>query len=694
MYNVGEVFNQGLHDAVAQHPEPPMQQAQVASSSTLASHAGLAKLNTSRAELRMPKICNVTASAKAAATTAPTARAIESAKVVVATAAGRIMMANNLRGLSNFYVRSSAMPAADALLRAKHVMLLTGFSVAQNMPETDGPPGTAALGTALQKLGKRVTYVTDSSNAPVLKASVGAYSQDAAAYTRFLKFDANHGADAERHAKDVLDIHKPDLVVAIELPGRNAEGIRRNMRGVNIDPFNKPVDQLLIEANARRLTTIGVGDGGNEAGMGNLEGIPRALDNTLMASAVPAQHQVTAWNSNLGAEVLAGLTLHKAGRGSEMQTAQQQDAAIRAALDAGAVDGVTRGKAANERTPDGLNFTGVDGHSIGVHNAMLELLKTNLAKLPPHGVVATKTPSGTAPFMIGAFDSSNGGLIAARNLAQFISYRSGHDARFTIVVDHGNAPYGDKNRGELITLVGNGLKTAQNAGVDVIAMACNTACTAFPEAHASISRHVPVIDLIEVTADAMAKHGGAKPVLIATEATANDSMYGDRLRAASRGRIGLHESIGAKSWAPLINARQHLSKSDEDQEYVKGEVQKFVDKVPRDATSVWLCCTHYPALKGMIEARMKERKLDHIAVIDPMEYQAERLIEHMDRAPVSNRATRRTKTLVLTTGDEADVKRSSDALFGQPSNVVKTTFDNEESGANYRTLLPQPVQRR
>jgi glutamate racemase len=587
------------------------------------------------------------------------------------------------------------MTAAQALTRSRHVMLLTGFSVAQGMPETDGPPGTAALGTALQKLGKTVTYVSDSANHPILKASVGAYSPKAANYTRFIKFDPQHGPEANAQAKQVLDTYQPDTVVSVELPGRNAAGNRLNMRGANINDFNAPVDQVLIEANSRNLRTIGVGDGGNEAGMGGLKGIPTALDGSLMAAAVPAKIQVTAWNSNLGAEAIAAGMLAMEGRLSELHTPEQQSAAIRAALANGAVDGVTRGSVADEMAANHVNFTGVDGHSLGVHQAMLELLKTNLAKLPASGLIATSTPPRTKPFMIGAFDSSNGGLIAARNLAGFIAHRSGHDARFTIVVDHGNAPYGNKERGALVTLVGQGLKTAENSGVDVIAMACNTACTAFPDAHRDIDERVPVLNLIRETAGAMAKNGGDRPVLIATDTTANDPMYGNELRAASGGRINLHHSVGATTWAPLINDRRHLSEDPADKVYVKQQVDLFVDQVPDTATSVWLCCTHYPALKGMIEERMKERGLAHIAVIDPMEYQADKLIEFMDNSHGSRRPGRREKTLVLTTGGEADVEQSANALFGELSKVYNTTFSGANAGSRFASRLPtNPAPRR
>ena len=50
------------------------------------------------------------------------------------------------------------------------VIILTGFYVKGSW-ETDGPPGAVAIGRALEKLGRQVTYVTDGA-APMLRKLV------------------------------------------------------------------------------------------------------------------------------------------------------------------------------------------------------------------------------------------------------------------------------------------------------------------------------------------------------------------------------------------------------------------------------------------------------------------------------------------------------------------------------------------
>jgi len=536
------------------------------------------------------------------------------------------------RGIENFHVNNAAIPAGTALADAsvRKVMLLTGFSVGLDehtgkpLPETDGPPGTAALAHALMSVGKIVTLVTDKANESPTRAALAVLDKDAAKYARFINFDHKQGPGATDHAQQLLKEHAPDGVVSVELPGRTEEGNRRNMRGVSIDNANGAVDELLIQANKKGILTVGIGDGGNEAGMGGLKNIPLAKDGkTVMAASVPAQHQVTAWNSNLGAETLAAIVLQRHGKLDDLHTPEQQSAMIQASMAFGAVDGVTRGNElrAEVKVGDDTFHSGVDGFAPETHNDMLEILKTTIGKLPPNGFIAQKSPNHDRPFLVGAFDSSNGGLIAAKNLAGYLQYRSDHKASFVVVVDHHNAPYGEKTPETLVRLVGSGLKTSETAGVDVIAMACNTACTAFPEAKKDIS--VPVLDLIDVTADAIQHEGGTHPVVFATQATVDAGAYQQK---ASKPGENTVSAIAAPNWATYIN---NLRDPDTDPE-VKADICKIVSQTPVDATSAWLCCTHYPAFQPHI-AQYLESKGMEIVVHDPMSYQADAIKKELEK---------------------------------------------------------------
>ncbi|XP_070835182.1 D-glutamate cyclase, mitochondrial isoform X2 [Chaetodon trifascialis] len=136
------------------------------------------------------------------------------------------------------------------------------------------------------------------------------------------------------------DPSKPryDHLVAIERSGRAEDGNYYNMRGVNVKYLVDPIDNLFIAAKGvPGITTTGIGDGGNELGMGKLkEKVKAQMPNgSLIACDVPADYAITAGVSNWGGYAVAcGLyLLHtcpthqrylKKGLGLECTTPQEQ----------------------------------------------------------------------------------------------------------------------------------------------------------------------------------------------------------------------------------------------------------------------------------------------------------------------------------------------------------------------------------
>uniref|UniRef100_H3DQP3 D-glutamate cyclase-like C-terminal domain-containing protein n=2 Tax=Tetraodon nigroviridis TaxID=99883 RepID=H3DQP3_TETNG len=99
-----------------------------------------------------------------------------------------------------------------------------------------------------------------------------------------------------------------DHLVAIERSGRAEDGNYYNMRGVNLKHLVDPIDDLFIAAkDIAGITTTGIGDGGNELGMGNLKEKVKALmpNGSLIACDVSADYAVTAGVSNWGGYAIA-----------------------------------------------------------------------------------------------------------------------------------------------------------------------------------------------------------------------------------------------------------------------------------------------------------------------------------------------------------------------------------------------------
>ena len=187
-----------------------------------------------------------------------------------------IVLDHDRRGISD--LRPHLAPdfctrAADLILDAPRVaggdargtaFIVTGFYILDaGAAETDGPPGAVVIGEGLAALGYEIVYVSDRYAAPLIKEAVGS----AATVVEFpiASDPITSDQESKEFAADLLDRHSPSVVIAIERCGMTSEGRFRNMHGRDIGDFNARTDYLFT-LHGR---TVGVGDGGNEIGMGN-----------------------------------------------------------------------------------------------------------------------------------------------------------------------------------------------------------------------------------------------------------------------------------------------------------------------------------------------------------------------------------------------------------------------------------------
>jgi hypothetical protein len=242
------------------------------------------------------------------------------------------------RGLTRYLAPGAALAAARALCGARRVLLVTGFCVPPGVPETDGPPGTAVLGRALRALGAEVRYLTERSVRDPLAAALKAIGEPA-------EVEVWEEVGPARTGRA-----RPTHLVAIERPGRARTGDYLSARGESIAAWNAPLDALFLEASG--AVTVGVGDGGNEIGMGNLRLRLARHDPALarIASVVRVHHLVVAGTSNWGAYGVVAALSRLTGR-PLLHGAEDERRLIQACVDAGAVDGITRRP---EPTVDGL----------------------------------------------------------------------------------------------------------------------------------------------------------------------------------------------------------------------------------------------------------------------------------------------------------------------------------------------------
>lgn len=603
---------------------------------------------------------------------------------------------NNIRSIRSFFEQEGVFQAAEALQDSENVMIVTGFCVDKGMPETDGPPGAAAIAWAYYCIGSHVTIVTDSANEVVVRDCLRAIDPDMAAHVKLIVRNLQHDMSGYAEAVRMLDDLHPDAVISVELPGPNQDGDVLNMRGVSVKDFNSALYQLTLAARDTGITTMGIGDGGNETGSSNeadlgknsTKHVPLAQNGLSMRCEVPSDYPVTAWNSNLGgfAFSAAMLRLHRL----EDKFLDEQDVLgmIMASLEAGAVDGVTRKSEVGAPSDTDSRFvTGVDGyppeqhmHDIRELNQLFRMADLHERKLitssgghtspavafqtidrwnaiiaTPHRWILKYVTKTTIDEVYGRLrgdsgepataerpklrvamgDSSHGGLVGGSNylIEALKSKYPQYDLEFIFVLDHANAPYGRFSPEELRKLDNRMVLTAQDLGADIFLMVCNTASTVLDSPEALEGVNIPVVNLVTETSKGIVQSGGEHPVIVSTQATAESPAYTDKVAEMSQGSIQLRarDRIGAPRWAPAINETMHLDPTKA--ALVDEMVQEIIDKVPKDATSVWLCCTHYPALYPWIRKRLDQLGMGHVKLIDPMEYLAEGAFKKIDRLP-------------------------------------------------------------
>ncbi len=182
------------------------------------------------------------------------------------------------------------------------VGILTGFFVPEGAPpaaETDGPVGAALLARGLDLVGIRCRLATDEPCRSACAAALDAAEAKAALDIAPLGRPPDAVVEAWREAGI-------EFAISIERCGKGADGAPHNMRGRDISAHTAPLDALFL---AGPWETIGIGDGGNEIGMGAL---PRDLvarhvvGGNVIACATAAKHLIVAGVSNWGAYALLG----------------------------------------------------------------------------------------------------------------------------------------------------------------------------------------------------------------------------------------------------------------------------------------------------------------------------------------------------------------------------------------------------
>lgn len=286
-----------------------------------------------------------------------------------------------------------AAAATDLARSGTQVAILTGFYIPHSTPpaaETDGPPGAVFLASALQRAGIEARIITDElCGSAVLAAANAAGLTDDQVLVCPLQGE-DWRADFFEHGfgsrlshliaiERVGPSHTPESLAGQPRPTpapleefsrrvpSDSFGVCHNMRGHNIDAVTGDAHRLFEELPryCPQARTIGIGDGGNEIGMGQIpwEDLVRRLPGEAAARIpcrIATDWTIVAGVSNWGGYALAAATLWLRGQAELLRdrTADQELQVLQQMVSQGpAVDGVTR---QFEATMDGLPFlTGI-----------------------------------------------------------------------------------------------------------------------------------------------------------------------------------------------------------------------------------------------------------------------------------------------------------------------------------------------
>lgn len=252
------------------------------------------------------------------------------------------------------------------------------------LAETDGPVGAATLARALVvACGALPVIVCEETMVPLLEACCRAAglvctsmqnirraaSSPDAVKGRFIPmvvvmgFPTDDKAAATR-AREMLQDLEPALLISSERQGANAKGVYHYGLGeANISSAMAKVERLFEEAQRRNIPTIGVGDGGNELGMGSIKETVQAhvpYGKTCrcpcadgMAPDLKVDLLVAATVSDWGMWGIEACLAALSGKASVLHSAETLELVLNAAVASGAIDGVT---AYVNRDIDGVSF--------------------------------------------------------------------------------------------------------------------------------------------------------------------------------------------------------------------------------------------------------------------------------------------------------------------------------------------------
>ncbi len=288
--------------------------------------------------------------------------------------------------------------ACASFAKGAGVVIFTGFFIptaTPAAPETDGPLGALFIARTLLSLGRKVAITCEKNCLPAFEVSlqhlglgdkialiespIEASADYAKSFLSQLKEkigDISHFIAIEKCGPSHLlaSIPEQNISAFLDSTDVSSRGKILTMSGKDITPYTAPV-HLLFDANfcnANNIIGIGIGDGGNEIGMGNIpwKVIAANIHNgAKIACATTVDYLIVAGVSNWGGYALGSGLLLNADRPSLSSLDSETELEILELMvkQGGLVDGRL-----------GQRIASVDGIDWSTHASVIESLAKTL----------------------------------------------------------------------------------------------------------------------------------------------------------------------------------------------------------------------------------------------------------------------------------------------------------------------------
>jgi D-glutamate cyclase len=272
---------------------------------------------------------------------------------------------------------------AENLTPGDAVVILTGFVVPPWLrPENDGPVGAVNLARALNLAFDITPLIIGEREVvgplPALCRAGGLEVADLELVRRTtrrvaLESFTTDSRRARSDAESLLDRVAPKAVIAIEKASMNEVGVHHSGVGYDVSPMTAKVDHIIDVARERGIWTLGIGDGGNEIGMGCIKETVKGSLATGAHCGCPCghgTHAATATDlllpvmvSNWAATALEANLAVRLGTVEVLHDRRMEAKLLEAAADAGFIDPAS-----------GLSISSGDAVDLDVHLAIVDIL--------------------------------------------------------------------------------------------------------------------------------------------------------------------------------------------------------------------------------------------------------------------------------------------------------------------------------